>query len=86
MSLRNRFIGSARRIAFFVILLAIGGLTTTCTSTNEICNRACDAWADCWNTNMCWIECRDDGDWSSDYADCCEAHAGDCWALENICG
>jgi len=55
-------------------------------STDAICERACDAWAGCWDYDVCWDDCKADGDWDSAYASCCEDHAGDCYDLENICG
>ena len=55
-------------------------------STDDICDDACSAWEPCWGYDLCFDECKAEGDWDEIYAQCCMDHAGDCIALENICG
>lgn len=70
-----------------VLLLTLGALGATSCSTDEICSKACRAWEDkCgysdYTYDICFRDCKDEGDWSQGYADCC-ARAGTCWAVED---
>lgn len=70
------------------VLIGLACLVGGGCSSDDVCDRACTAWAVdyCWGYDECWDECEADGDWSSAYAQCCEDHAGDCVDLEVICG
>jgi hypothetical protein len=83
---RARDIRSVLRFIAAGSMVAFGGLAAAGCSSDEICERSCDAWAGCWDTDECWSDCKNEGDWSSEYAACCEDNAGDCAALEIICG
>jgi len=74
--------------------LAFIGMTLCGCSTEELCDRACTAWAYCTqvegNTvnypyDVCYDECLSDGDWDIGYVNCVESYET-CPEIGNHCG
>ena len=80
------------RINMFIVFMALSVIACfgggCANSSDEICDKACTAWEvdNCWGYDLCWDDCKADGDWSNAYAQCVEDNAGDCINLEVICG
>ncbi len=80
-------------IAITALVVALGWTMAAC-STEELCDRACNAWAYCTQVDgnyvnypydTCYDECMADGDWDLGYVNCVESY-DTCPEIGNNCG
>jgi hypothetical protein len=73
----------------FALAVAVGAACAK--STDDICDAACEIWDNCGDPDwypydLCYDECKDDGDWSKTYLECLQTFDDSCQSLEDVCG